>query len=546
MTISLHFTILKKGVKQKIQQIFLSITQSNTKNLILFLLIALGIPLTVFVAQQQQEVRQRASEYDDCADQYGCTFTESFYQCGGDIHYNCDNQPDYEETASGSWYPSTHKVKVDTYSCPDDSTRFLTYTEGESAECGGAGGGGNQPPPTQPPQPTNPPPANMNCAQCGRIGQSCCSVGAGCGSGDKELCQDANGYCEERQNPPACVGKENSSIADDKGHQCNIDEFNEGHPQRCVRISGYSPDEQYRYRQCICDDGGCDWVQDNGKCSPPCGGEGQKCCFNGERGDKQCGFYGATGLALACQSGGTCQPPPPPATPTTRPTNTPTPRPTNTPIPTAIPRPTTASVPTTAPLPTTPSTGTTGTPLVTATLAPTAPPVPGGTVVTVSVELQGIGTGGNTAPLRPQRNLTVSFYDTSSQLVKESTKLITYNSQTGKFSGSVDMGIVTAGTYSVKIKTAGYLTKLIQAPLTIQQGGAAYLLTGTPVLLAGDVRWDNVMNISDYTELIACYGAKANSPTCTNKSNADANDDGIVDGKDYNIMARNFSTRSGD
>ncbi len=62
----------------------------------------------------------------------------------------------------------------------------------------------------------------------------------------------------------------------------------------------------------------------------------------------------------------------------------------------------------------------------------------------------------------------------------------------------------------------------------------------------------NQINDYDYNALVSCYGSKVTSDDCTKLSladdifpitnpYADFNDDGVIDGIDYNILIRNYN-----
>src|SRR6185503_21005460 len=102
---------------------------------------------------------------------------------------------------------------------------------------------------------------------------------------------------------------------------------------------------------------------------------------------------------------------------------------------------------------------------------PTDTPVPGSTVLVLTLNLHGIGTGGDSAnptslgnqnPTRASRNVTVDIYDVQNQLVVSQTGTIEYNSNAGKFVGSVNLGpqFVT-GLYTIKVKTDQYLRSIV-------------------------------------------------------------------------------------
>ena len=111
------------------------------------------------------------------------------------------------------------------------------------------------------------------------------------------------------------------------------------------------------------------------------------------------------------------------------------------------------------------------------------------------------------------------------------------------------------GSFSIKIKLNKYLAKLIPGS-TITSGTVNSLPATSPIV--GDISGDNRIDIVDYNALVGCFGKKSVSDSCINKSepqsgdsgtdyNADLNDDGVVDGIDYNIFLKSLNLRvSGD
>jgi len=215
----------------------------------------------------------------------------------------------------------------------------------------------------------------------------------------------------------------------------------------------------------------------------------------------------------------------------------------------------------------------------------------------VAVQLPGIGsnTGDNSSPKNPTRDVEVWVYNTNNTVVKDITGKVTFDG-TNTYKGTVDLGNdFQSGYYYVKLRLNNTLKKAvpgivqinasgIQATPTTQAtspsttstdpcaslpfpkssttyiyqcellklkyGGLGGVLAAnitqipTVTLVPGDLdpNQDNNLDIQDYNMFISCYGSKS----CNNKQQADFNDDGVVDGKDYNILARGFAIRQGD
>lgn len=218
--------------------------------------------------------------------------------------------------------------------------------------------------------------------------------------------------------------------------------------------------------------------------------------------------------------------------------------PTPTEIPTSIPLPTSTPVPTETPVPTnTPAP--TITPEPTATIVPTPTADPNGTYLAFTLNLKGVGgIGENTNPKHPQKQLQVEATDTNGQ-VFTGTGTITFDSQTNNFKGNINMGDnFPEGAYTVKIKTDKYLKKLIPGiqNITIKTTNN---MPGT-TLNVGDSNSDNKLDASDYNIFLSCFGQKADLPSCMGKDTVDYDDNGIIDGVDFNIFLRSLATQEGD
>jgi hypothetical protein len=191
------------------------------------------------------------------------------------------------------------------------------------------------------------------------------------------------------------------------------------------------------------------------------------------------------------------------------------------------------------------------TPTATKTPTGTRAPSPTGTVTTtqpagsmtlaIRATLPGIGsrTGDNTTPRNPSRPAQVQIFNTNNEQVKNATATLTY--QNGTYSGSTNISGLSAGTYFIKVS--------MNNTLFTQLPGVTNLVVGNNTLASielvpGDVNQDNNLNMVDHSIFISCYGQKQ----CPQdqKTKSDFNDDGVIDGKDYNILIRSFAIRSGD
>lgn len=213
------------------------------------------------------------------------------------------------------------------------------------------------------------------------------------------------------------------------------------------------------------------------------------------------------------------------------PTNTPTPTPTRTPTPTAIPTPTSIS---------------------------TNTPVPNSTILNLSLILHALGSGGDNAnqtggggnqnPLHKQRSVSISVSDSANNLISKKTSTIQYDSASGTFKGSIDMGTLTTGDYIVSIATPTYLSKKSSSLYHIAQN----VMTTIPsfTLVAGDIDMNNQLSILDYQILSNCYSdfTTPNPTLCSadQKTAADINADGNVNYIDLNYFIRELSVQAGD
>lgn len=167
------------------------------------------------------------------------------------------------------------------------------------------------------------------------------------------------------------------------------------------------------------------------------------------------------------------------------------------------------------------------------------------TQVTFQVFLEGIGkagdfknpqSSGNGNPVHKEREISVQIYSEYNKLVKSIKDSLTYDTYSGSFIGTLDIGDIPDGNYGIYVKVKNYLAK--QYPEKVQILSHHINVISSITLVAGDMTEANSISIVDYNILISCFGKNALLGGCLNKQAADLNDDGIVDGVDYNLLLR--------
>lgn len=192
------------------------------------------------------------------------------------------------------------------------------------------------------------------------------------------------------------------------------------------------------------------------------------------------------------------------------------------------------------------------------------PPSPNGPLIGLSFSIPGIGSGGgNMKPLHPVRSVTLFLYPTGvNSLDKKIRPLNTIKTKayydtnpdsptyTSFINPKIDLGAKVADRdYQILIKTdKSFISLYKDKPDSV--GGTVFGLEKRPngeeypslphqTMIMGDLsppEGDNVVNLADYNILINCYQMIRGTPTCPNPFAADINDDGAVDGLDYNVM----------
>jgi len=200
----------------------------------------------------------------------------------------------------------------------------------------------------------------------------------------------------------------------------------------------------------------------------------------------------------------------------------------------------------------------TSTPVPTNTPMPTATPVPQATQFNVTAFMHGIGNSGDNAnpnsftlsnknPVRQQRKAVLEIFDANNNLILTKEGILNYSATSGNFTGIIDAGTtLTAGVYTVKVKTPQYLKKLFPGFVTVTPGQTLFLATVT--FVTGDVVTDNALNILDYNVIVGCYSDFAPAISCTaqQKLDADLTDDGKVNQFDYNLFLRDLTVQNGE
>lgn len=198
---------------------------------------------------------------------------------------------------------------------------------------------------------------------------------------------------------------------------------------------------------------------------------------------------------------------------------------------------------------------------ITPTLSPTPtlpPTIPAGTTVfSVTVCPHGLGNcgdnvnptsgSGNTNPLPLPRSVTLTVLDANNHVVATGQGAVSYTSSKN-FQGSVGIPNLPSGQYLLRVYLDGFLPRQLPGIFTVSHGQT--LMLPSVSLVAGDINHDSQLDIIDYSLLISCFSTKQTTASCTTppsstSSGSDINDDGIVDGTDYNLFLKELSVQGG-
>lgn len=189
----------------------------------------------------------------------------------------------------------------------------------------------------------------------------------------------------------------------------------------------------------------------------------------------------------------------------------------------------------------------TPTPTMTPSLTPTATPKPDAFLFFLDLFFHGIGRGGdsqnpssqgNSEPKNTTRQVKVEIYnpsDLENPLV-EKTSAVSFDPNSGSFSGNGYIGNnLSDGSYILKVFVEGYLVGVSESVnLTKNQRVDVPDIS----LVTGDTDSNNILDILDYNNILSCFGNKKNSQSCILKKTTDLDDNGGVDGIDYNLFFR--------
>lgn len=181
-----------------------------------------------------------------------------------------------------------------------------------------------------------------------------------------------------------------------------------------------------------------------------------------------------------------------------------------------------------------------------------------GTILSLTLFLHGIGSSGDNAttlnslsnktPLRPGRTARVTIFDINNQLISSTSGQINYASSSGNYTGRVETSnVLPQGSYNIKVVTDQHLVRLLPGIQTIKTEDVNALPAVS--MVTGDIINDNKLNILDYNQILDCFSEKLPAPACPDqakKTKVDINDDGPVNGTDYNLFIRELSVQNGD
>lgn len=150
----------------------------------------------------------------------------------------------------------------------------------------------------------------------------------------------------------------------------------------------------------------------------------------------------------------------------------------------------------------------------------------------------------NTNPVHRSRPMRVQIFNASNQLAYDTTVTAQATAGTARYSAVLQLpdswpGGVYAPAFMVKVQLDYTLFKYTPGIALIQHG--VNNTVPDTSLIVGDVDRNNTVNTNDYNILMACFSdlAPPKGPCSSEQKRAsDLNDDGLVNGIDYNLYLR--------
>jgi len=196
--------------------------------------------------------------------------------------------------------------------------------------------------------------------------------------------------------------------------------------------------------------------------------------------------------------------------------------------------------------------------------APT--PTPHGQLIDLTFTVPGIGSGGGTLqPKRLKRNVTVYLYSSDVNSMNNTVKplytiksTVNYDNDSNSplyttfANHALDLGVnVKDGNYQMAFRTDESLRTVIKDTpnavggqiLPVAKDGQLLALPVETVLMGDTVPTkvgDNVIDIADYNAFINCFGERNSTNFCNQNNYGDYDDNGVINGVDYNILLRTF------
>jgi len=507
------------------------------------LTLAIALPITIVLTQQQQDLRQRASETKGYGE--NCSLVDANFnpidECAGSLICFTPQKPALQASICME-PPADGSIPNDSYcndskQCQSNNCYFATGVVGVSM-CKPFDYNPNPTSPTQPGSIANGNPCTQS-SDC----QSGYCVSAVDNKPEYALCQpnpngDSTGVNTGINNPDLQNTATNCS-------QC----LSQGKSYLCTTTTTGRRRTTTSTACSTTNTGSCTLCEGTPipTPTPTTCPQGNANCVGGQSSTP-------TPTPTTCPIGRNCtggqQPTP---TPTTCPNGNPNcpaaPTPTNTLAPTATrtPTPTPNFTPTPTPTTTTPVSGGTGS-----------------TLVALSVSLPAIGSNApvagqgqssnNETPQRTTRSGEIRLENSSGSDVTSSVTgdsegipiTLTFYPATFTYKGQAGLGNINTSQYKVKIRLDNSLYTAAAGFPTITKGQTTTI--SNIKLVTGDVdrsgSGNNELNLNDYIMIKACYNDAA---ICTPdiKSKADLDDNGIVDILDLQIITVGFATRSG-